>query len=312
MKFFLLLLSGCVGFPIRKLFLYPGLSRVSRPDSSLYASNQLNVVADFIKSFPQDPKFKDFFMNQLNALLLDHDPSTENNAALKVALELGDKNVIDLLLKNQRVHDMILQNRKLILEHDIKSSPLESFYNACSTGDTDYILAFLLLDDLQIDSNKIALGFEVAAKAGKLDVIKLLFKDSRLDLNDWSDDSDSNPLLIAATEGNAEVVSFLLNWFDPSASENLALFMASFSNRPEVVDILLQDPRVDPTAVENQAFLIACYAGNTEVVERLLKDGRIVPSIMGLKDALESNHFDIVQLICNHLGLDPNDPDSWN
>ena len=309
MKFFLLLLSGCIGFPIRKLFLYPGLSR---PDSSLYASNQLNVVADFIKSFPQDPKVKDFFMNQLNALLLDHDPSIENNAALKVALELGDKNIIDLLLTNQKVHDMILQNRKLILEHELKLSPLESFYNACSTGDTDYILSFLLLDDLQIDSNKIALGFEVAAKAGKLDVIKLLFKDPRLDLNDWSGDSDSNPLLIAATEGNAEVVSFLLNWFDPSASENLALFMASFRNRPEVVDILLKDPRVDPTAVENQAFLIACYAGNTEVVERLLKDGRIVPSIMGLKDALESNHFEIVQLICNHLGLDPNDPDSWN
>lgn len=305
MKFFLFgLLSGCICFPIKTLLLSHRLLQNSR----LYSSMEKNPVAALILEFPKDPWGRIFWMEKMDQLLQYHDPSIENNAALKAAVALKDMEIVDLLLEDKRVEDLILHYRRHILEHAIDvNSPFEM---ACSTGNSNYILSYLLLPDLKIDSSTISRGLEIAAKKGTLNIVKLLI--NYADLNSWNENSDSNPIILASAEGHSEIVSFLLKWFDPSSKDNMALFMASYNNHVAVVDILLKDPRVDPTALGNSAFLIACYVGNLEIVERLLQDKRIVPTTLGLRDAFEAHYYGIVDIICNHLGLDPDNPESWN
>lgn len=305
MKFLsLILLSGCISFPIKTLWLSHGLLE----NSKLYASIEKNPVAALILGFPKNPWRRKIWMEKMDQLLQYYDPSIENNAALKAAVVLKDMEIIDLLLQDQRVENLILHYRRQILEHAIdEDSPFEQ---ACSTGNSNFILSYLLLPDLRIDSNTIARGLEIAAKGGKLNIIKLLI--NYADLNGWIETPDNNPIILAAAQGHSEVVSFLLKWLDPSSKDNMALFMASFNNHLAVVNILLEDPRVDPTALGNSAFLIACYAGHLEIVDRLLQDERIVPTIMGLKDAYEEHHYEIVDMICKRLGLDPGNPESWN
>ncbi len=55
----------------------------------------------------------------------------------------------------------------------------------------------------------------------------------------------------------------------------------------EVVERLLQDPRVDPSVDDNDALVSACENGHSEVALRLLQDGRVDPSTDSGKYALE-------------------------
>ncbi len=62
---------------------------------------------------------------------------------------------------------------------------------------------------------------------------------------------------------------------NPSANHNQAICEASVEGHLDVVERLLQDPRVDPSANNNQAFCEASAEGHLDAVERLLQDPRV-------------------------------------
>ena len=63
--------------------------------------------------------------------------------------------------------------------------------------------------------------------------------------------------------------------YDPSADDNWAIRLASYSGHLEVVKELLKDKRVDPSADDNWAISWASYSGHLEVVKELLKDKKV-------------------------------------
>jgi hypothetical protein len=46
----------------------------------------------------------------------------------------------------------------------------------------------------------------------------------------------------------------------------------------QIVNFLLQDPRIDPTVFDNFAVRVACENGHEKVVAMLLKDARVNPA----------------------------------
>ncbi len=70
---------------------------------------------------------------------------------------------------------------------------------------------------------------------------------------------------------------------DPDTAEGEALVSAAYSGRPEVVSLLLSDPRVHAekqnTRKERNALDTACSGGKLDVLQVLLADGRIDPSL---------------------------------
>lgn len=70
----------------------------------------------------------------------------------------------------------------------------------------------------------------------------------------------------------------LKNGVDPSANDNEAIIEACQKHGYEIIELLLEDPRVDPSARDNEALITACVGRNFPVVRLLLKDIRVDPS----------------------------------
>ena len=69
----------------------------------------------------------------------------------------------------------------------------------------------------------------------------------------------------------------LSNYF--SAENNYAIQLASRKGHLEIVELLLQDPRVDPSADDNYAIGWASQNGHLEIIKLLLQDPRVDPSL---------------------------------
>jgi hypothetical protein len=89
-----------------------------------------------------------------------------------------------------------------------------------------------------------------------------------------------NAIRLASKYGHVEVVNLLLNdpRVDPSFYNNDAIRWASENGQVQVVTLLLKDPRVDPSAYNNHAIRRASENGHVELVKLLLNDPRVDPS----------------------------------
>ena len=86
----------------------------------------------------------------------------------------------------------------------------------------------------------------------------------------------------AAKNGHLDVVQLLLEdpRVDPSANHNLAIRLAALYGRHQIVKLLFTDPRVDPSdkLIHNSAIRLAARNGHLKVVKLLLEDPRVDPS----------------------------------
>ena len=89
--------------------------------------------------------------------------------------------------------------------------------------------------------------------------------------------NNNKSIKVAAIGGNMNIVNRLLEHpkVDPSVSNNYAIGMASSNNRLDVVNRLLEDPRVDPSDDDNFALRLATEFGHVDVINRLLQDPRV-------------------------------------
>lgn len=116
--------------------------------------------------------------------------------------------------------------------------------------------------------------------------------------------------MIAAEEGNAEVVERLLQdpRIDPGVRDNYAIRKASKKGNVDVVRVLLQDPRVDPSADISYTIREASRGGHFETVKLLLENGRARPEALNnfpLKIAVLRGHDEVVKLLLTDPRVDP-------
>lgn len=91
---------------------------------------------------------------------------------------------------------------------------------------------------------------------------------------------DQQLLEKAITSRRLDIMELLLKrGADPSVNHNKFLIDAVEFGKFEVVNRLLQDPRVDPSDQKNQAILIAAENGDQSMIDRLLQDPRVKATV---------------------------------
>lgn len=179
-----------------------------------------------------------------------------SKSALEHAVNCDNKEAVELLL----AHEDIETNDAL--KFAIKNRNVEMFQ--------------LLLEHPKTDFKKELL--HLAAKAGSLEIVKLILKMSnQVDINALDEDQKS-PLHHAAENGHEEVVRFLLSL--KGAEINLEsgdgmtpLVLSAKEGSLATTKLLLEDPRIDLEL--GNPLHAAAENWRDQIVEMLLKDGRV-------------------------------------
>ncbi len=120
-----------------------------------------------------------------------------------------------------------------------------------------------------IDDHTINEIFESIIKLNDLEILNLFFKYMQIEFK-------YKHLIFACQYGNLDLLKIVLNnGFDPACNENTPFIYACYYNHLNIVNYLLEDPRVDPTDRNNEAYTLSERNGNTKVIERLRQDERI-------------------------------------
>ena len=171
-----------------------------------------------------------------------------------------------------------------------------------------------------------------AVNENKLDIIKKLEKDPRVDIN-----YESGEILYAAIKNsNIKAIKLLLNNFNKYKKTTIkrALIKAVEINNTEIINLLLEcdklefyqgdeaiieairignvnifnmlikRPEINPGAQDNQAIISASYTGNLEMVNRLLEDPRVNPCArnnLAIEFASIGKHIDIMRRLLEDL-----------
>jgi ankyrin repeat protein len=209
-------------------------------------------------------------------------------AALTAAALAGQCDVVDMLVRDPRVHPG--GDRSFALEY------------YCLAGDA--VRAKEVLDDPKPVCLNAALL--AVSKRGHVGILKLLLADPRVDPA-----ANDNAAIQASSEnGHAEVVKLLLTdpRVDPAADDNYSVQMSGAKGHAEVVRLLLADPRVDPAANDNFAVQRSSEHGHVEVVKLLLADPRVDPTAddnYAIHWSSANEHADVVKLLLTDPRVDP-------
>jgi hypothetical protein len=87
---------------------------------------------------------------------------------------------------------------------------------------------------------------------------------------------------------------------DPAARNNAAIRWAANNGHSQVVERLLDHPRVDPAARNNAAIRWAANNGHSQVVERLLEHPRVEPDSDLIQHIAQKGHSKIVDRLLDH------------
>lgn len=146
-------------------------------------------------------------------------------------------------------------------------------------------------------------GITYAVKFGYARVVQELLKQPDIPFLSYN-----SLLTVAAMKGHVEIVNLLLNdpRVDPAAGDNIAIQKAASSGHVQVVDLLLNDPRVDPAAEDDYAIQRAAAKGHVEVVKLLLTDPRAINRVNpaaeyneAITSAAREGRAQVVELLMN-------------
>ncbi|KAJ3025385.1 UNVERIFIED_CONTAM: hypothetical protein HDU68_007212, partial [Siphonaria sp. JEL0065] len=218
------------------------------------------------------------------------DPTSRGGKILILAIYLGFKQVIQLLIADSHV-DPCSENN-----YPIKA--------AVETGQTEVVK--LLLETGRVDpSFHDNYLLKQSAKGGRTEIMKLLLATGRVD----PAVRDNYPLKVATEEGYTEIVCLLLatRKVDPTADNNRAFFNAVEEGHFEITRLLLEKERIDSSA-RNYAMRAASSRGFTNIVRLLLADPRVDPSAKNnyaIRFASANGFSDVVRLLLTDPRIDP-------
>lgn len=188
------------------------------------------------------------------------DPSDQNNKAI---MQSSDEEIIKMLLNDPRV-DPSDQNNRL-------------FIDMCSKGYTEIVK--LLLDDERINPSAQNNGAIMeACWYGRSDVIELLLNSDRVIINPFYDDNIESIIIRAFHMKNQEIIKMLVSdkRFDQFLRNRAIISVCGYGHgHIENIKLLLNDERIDPSIRNNEAIKIAIKRNRLEVVELLLNNPKI-------------------------------------
>ena len=208
---------------------------------------------------------------------------------------------------------------------------LKQFMEGCRTGKISLVTACLSASSF--DPNKLAhsersdrpsytttsTGFIEACYNGHTEIVTLLLKDSRIDVNS-EDINGKTGLMCACEKGQVEIVSVLLQ--DSRIDVNkgningMTGFMYACKNgHREIVTLLSKDSRINVNKTDKYGktgFIHACRWGNRELVTLLLQDISIdvnqgdVNGWTAFMDACSNERIETVSLLLKEPRINVN------
>ena len=126
----------------------------------------------------------------------------------------------------------------------------------------------------------------------------------------------------AAKYGYREIIGLLLEYsikpanpqihrmirIDPSANNNAIICEASKMGDPDMIKMLLADPRIDPSSRDNYAIRWAALYGRSEAAQLLLADKRVDPSVRdneAIRNAALRGYLDVCKILSTDVRVDP-------
>ncbi len=186
---------------------------------------------------------------------------SDDNVAIRVAVEVGHAEVLRVLLTDPRITTADLNSESIevaaynnyfevirVLLADSRFNPAnltDAIRAAVRQGNIE-ALKLLLADPRITPADLNSESIKVAAENNYFEVIRVILADPRLDPANLTD-----AIKAAATQGNIEVLKLLLA--DPRAIPP-KLICFDFRIDIECLKLLLADPRVDPTCDNNELF----------------------------------------------------------
>ena len=170
--------------------------------------------------------------------------------------------------------------------------------------DKDFQINQIHLDQLLLNPDvDQTLLFILASKYGSLDIMKTL--------KNADPSAQNNRALILACEfGHLDIVDFLIE--NPKVNltdvDNMSIILAAENGHVNIVNTLLSKTKVDPAARNNMAIRIASDNGYFEIVESLLNTGKVDPSALNSQAlilASKNGHGDIVLRLLKDARVDP-------
>ena len=179
------------------------------------------------------------------ALRCGVDPGADDQCAVRYASGNGHVEVVELLLRDERVDPSVRDQQAL--------------YWAAVRGHMP-VLERLLRDERVDPSANGQCAIRWAIEAGRVVVVDRLLRDPRVDPSA----ANQEAIWAASRHGHVKVVERLLRdeRVDPGAREHGALRVAIRFGHVDVVEVLLRDPRVDRGACEHGALRDAILFGH--------------------------------------------------
>lgn len=142
---------------------------------------------------------------------------------------------------------------------------MDMFNDACRDGNVPVVIN--LLANRRV--TPITHNLYDALRNNHVEIVELLLNDGRIDPGSF----DNVALRAASASGYLDIVNLLLE--DPRVNLINSLTIASENGQLNVVNRLLEDSRVNPTFENNEAIINASENGHINVVNRLLEDPRV-------------------------------------
>jgi hypothetical protein len=130
-----------------------------------------------------------------------------------------------------------------------------------------------------------------------LDEIYLLCLSTLMQTSPVWFEPDSTALEVACFHNRGDLVEELIKTVDPGIQEQIAFRTACSRGHLDLVQFLLQDPRVDPSAQSHFGLRVAADHGCLEIVKVLLQHGPIdsQSGFIAVCNACENGHTEIVK-----------------
>jgi ankyrin repeat protein len=196
-----------------------------------------NMVSFAIERVPIPPKSRDIFLH--------------------VSILCGNVSIFQQLATPERI-----------------TNPNHVLLFCCSHGYVDIVK--ILLEEFHADpSAQFHAAFVISCGAGDMTLVELLLEHPKI--VPYANENEA--ICMASAHGNVEVVRKLMDipTVDPSCNgRDVALLMAVKAGNTEIVKLLLQDEGVDPSAENNTSLLTAAYCGWDDLIQVLLQDPRVI------------------------------------
>ncbi|KAJ3323071.1 hypothetical protein HDV06_002517 [Boothiomyces sp. JEL0866] len=181
------------------------------------------------------------------------------------------------------------QKKYYLESYEIIGPKLQRIMKLLDNSDAVWLSELKLYEELKTSKPPVASQIIIAPTIDDEDLLCEYLKN--IPLSNWQPICEN-----ICKNGLVKALEYYLGRVDLSIKDNYLLFIAIWFNHPQIVQVLMRDPRVDPSVNNNAAISLAANSGKFEIAELLIKDVRVDGS-KALLGAAERNYYHIVEIL---------------